>query len=299
VLFLSAEYLSVGDSTVLVMMSPMIAAILGYLILGEPWRLPEFAGTILSLVGATLVAKPPFIFGYNNQEAGMNPQTFYLGVFFALSSAVCAGFAFIFIRMLGTSVKMPWANVCFSQALGQIFLSPPSLYLSGQKIHISLSRMQYLLIFAGGFIGAWSQIAMTVGMQREKSATATAMRMSDVVFGFMWQILFTPDVTNLLSIFGAILVASSILVIVIFKRTETIPTEQSESQSQGIEMKNLSDQKCENNAKISWETKKPLSTIIRESLQKMSFQGVRQQRSHSYRQLAQHDAEQSIEEERK
>ena len=73
------------------------------------------------------------------------------------------------------------------------------------------------MIFSGGFIGAWSQIAMTVGMQREKSATATAMRMSDVIFGFIWQVCFTPDPANLLSVIGAILLAFSILIVAFLK----------------------------------------------------------------------------------
>jgi hypothetical protein len=37
------------------------------------------------------------------------------------------------------------------------------------------------------------QAAMTAGMQREKSATAVAMRMSDMLFGFIWQALITTD----------------------------------------------------------------------------------------------------------
>ena len=58
---------------------------------------------------------------------------------------------------------------------------------------------------------------MTVGMQREKSASATAMRMSDVVFGYLWQLLFTADGVDALSIIGAILVSFSIVIVIIFK----------------------------------------------------------------------------------
>ena len=55
-------------------------------------------------------------------------------------------------------------------------------------------------------------------MQREKSAAATAMRMSDVVFGFVWQSLFTQDPVSILSVTGAVLVASSILIVIVFKQ---------------------------------------------------------------------------------
>lgn len=221
--FLSAEYIPIGDSTVLVMLSPIVAALASFVILGEPWLYPELIATVLSVTGAVLVAKPPFIFGYDDTMDVSDTKQFYIGVACSLFAAVCAGFAFVLIRVLGTSAKMPWANVCFIQALGQLMLSVPSLYISGQKLDTNISAYELFLIFLGGFIGAWSQVAMTVGMQREKSAAASAMRMSDVVFGFIWQVLFTSDALSMLSLSGAILVTSSILVIVFFKQNNTAP----------------------------------------------------------------------------
>lgn len=239
--FLAAEYMSIGDSTVLVMMSPLIAALLGYWILGEPWRLPEFIGTVLSVIGAVFVVKPPFLFGNLVTRASglddVNGGKFYTGVFFALTSAVCAAFAFIFIRILGTTAKMPWANICFAQAIGQLTLSPPSLFLYGERFEYKLPLVDYILIFSGGFIGAWSQIAMTLGMQREKSATATAMRMSDVLFGFIWQLAFTSDHASVFSVVGAMLVTCSILIIVILKEpaSSSVQTTHNETSLEMIE----------------------------------------------------------------
>lgn len=214
--FLAVELISIGDSTVLCMLSPLIASILGYLMLGEPWRIPEFCATIVSLVGAVMVAKPPILFGNNGIS---DVIVFYTGVMYALIASISAAFAYIFVRILGTSAKMPWANVCFSQAIGQIVLAIPSLYIFGQKLSFIITKYQFAMIILGGVIGAVSQILMTIGMQREKSAAATAMRMSDVAFGYIWQVLFTVDKLNLLSLGGALLISSSILIIVLFKQS--------------------------------------------------------------------------------
>ena len=223
--FLAAEYIAIGDSTVLIMLSPMIASIASYFILGESWRWPEFVATFLSLAGAVLVAKPPILFG-TNDDSSITPHDMFLGVTLGLSAALFAGFAFVCVRILGTSAKMPWANVCFSQALAQIVLSVPNQYIAGQKFEdiFTITPYEGGLIFLGGFIGAWSQISMTLGMQREKSATATAMRMSDVIFGFIWQILFTQDPISYLSVLGALLVTGSIMVVVVFKQSSTETT---------------------------------------------------------------------------
>eukprot|EP01031_Cornospumella_fuschlensis_P044156 gene44156-53981_t len=135
--FLAVEYISIGDSTVLVMMSPVIAAIAGYFILGEPWRVPEFLATVLAITGGVLVAKPPIIFGHDDGSSDISPSDYFLGVMYSLMAALGAGFAYVFVRMLGTTAKMPWANVTFSQAIAQIVLSVPNLYLFHEKVQFN------------------------------------------------------------------------------------------------------------------------------------------------------------------
>jgi drug/metabolite transporter (DMT)-like permease len=84
--FIAAEKLPVGDTAVLIMLSPMVASISGYIFLGEPWTLAEFISTILSLTGAVFIAKPSFLFG----TIGDRPPD-ALGVVLALIAAVGAG----------------------------------------------------------------------------------------------------------------------------------------------------------------------------------------------------------------
>ena len=60
--FLSVERLPLGDSTVLVMLSPLFASIISATFLNEPWRLTEFFATLVSLTGVVMVARPVFLF---------------------------------------------------------------------------------------------------------------------------------------------------------------------------------------------------------------------------------------------
>ena len=207
--FVALEKLPLGDSTVLVMLSPVCATGLSFLIIGEPWRFAEFIASMISLIGAAFIAKPAFIFG---DAKALDP----LGVLFALASSASAGMAYTCVRLLGTSAKMPWWNVCFAQALGQWMLALPCLIFTKQYYVPRFGQL--LVILLTGFLGSWSQIAMTVGMQREKSAIATGMRMSDVVFGFIWQVLFTNDSNiSVYSITGACLVILSVALLVLAK----------------------------------------------------------------------------------
>lgn len=222
--FLALEMIPLGDGTVLSMMSPLVAAIGCYLVLGEPWRLTEFIATIVALFGALLVAKPPLIFGSDDSETqdSQSSRYFYLGVFVALAASFCGGMAYTCIRLLGTTAKMPWANVLFAQGLGQLILGPPVAIILGQRFLQWFTWTQIGLISGAGLMGAICQVGMTIGMQREKGATVTAMRMSDVVFSFLWQSLFTKESVSLLSVFGAFIITASILMMVIFKQKNVV-----------------------------------------------------------------------------
>jgi drug/metabolite transporter (DMT)-like permease len=216
--FLSVEYLPIGDSTVLQNLSPVFATIGSYFVLGESWRLPEFVATVLSLFAAAFVARPPSLFGGSNgNDSGNN----LLGLFYAFMAAATAGLAYLCIRILGTTAKVPWVNILFAQSLGQVFLSFPSMYAFGEKVTVlDMTGYEYVLIISSGLMGTLSQIAMTVGMQREKSANATVMRMSEVLFGFLWQLLLTDDPVNLLSVLGSVLITVGVMIIVVFKQSE-------------------------------------------------------------------------------
>lgn len=209
--FLSVERLPLGDATVLMMMSPLYAAIMGVAFLGEPWRLSEMVSVFAALVGGVFVVRPPFFFSADG--GSLDP----IGIMFAFISSLSSAGAFICIRILGTSAKMPWKNICVIQGLGQLIMTIPLAYSFGQSFSVMVTGRQFMLMFTTGFVGSLSQLAMTIGMQKEKSAIASAMRMSDILFGFIWQVLFTYDAISYFSILGALLVSSSIGIMLIFK----------------------------------------------------------------------------------
>jgi len=255
--FSGVERLAIGDATVLVMLSPLVAAIGGVFILKEPWKLSEAAGLLLSLAGAIFIVRPPFLFGNDQTGAAKHPN--FIGVTFALLAALFAGFAFIMVRILGTSSKMPWPNVCFAQSLAQICFSIPFGFFVSEFFCLNLSSLQWALLFAGAFVGAWSQTLMTIGMQREKSARATAMRMSDVLFGFIWQAIFTTEKINKFSVFGASLIIASVLIIASFKQksnnSESLTTQRKdESLTAPSALEIITIRGCETDVKVIPET---------------------------------------------
>ncbi len=177
------------------MLAPLFASMASALVLSEPFRLwpegthtlPEhsfrcafvnshnvpplkcscyplvWAGiaTCVSLAGVALVAKPSFLFGSDLAAAAENNAR---GVVYGLIASVSAGIAYMFVRMLGTTAKMPWMHVCFSQALAQIILSIPAGLIAGQTFDFGMSLRHYVILISASLIGGWSQVAMTIGM---------------------------------------------------------------------------------------------------------------------------------------
>ena len=218
--FLAIQFIPIGETIVLMMLSPLWSALGAYLLLGEPWWIKELGATVVSIGGAILVARPAVFFG---SDTSIDAVKRFYGITLALLASITAAGAFLSVRVLGTTAKMPWVNVCFCQSLGYVLFSLPGMYITGHPFRIELSGTVWLGILVGASLGVISQIAMTIGMQKEKSATSTAMRMSDVPFSFVWQAIFTNDKVYVTSIFGALIITSSILTLMILKETGQEP----------------------------------------------------------------------------
>ena len=163
---LYAEYLPIADATVLVMQSPLFAAFFSYIFISEPWRHVEMVATVLSLSGIIFIVRPPAVFnmiGINVSTHDTGANNVHMGLLCGIISAASAGGAYTTLRILGTSAKMPWANVSFSQSLGQMVLALPSAYMVGQAVRFDLQPWEWGLVAAGAVVGSLSQFALTIG----------------------------------------------------------------------------------------------------------------------------------------
>lgn len=228
--FLSLEFIPIADSITLLMMSPFYAAFISYIFLGEPWFCVEYVGAALSIVGVVLVSRPPLVFDHLAVDTGRGDLTaeerrdVHYGLICAVLAGVCAGCAYCVIRVLGTTAKMPWPNIAFVQGLVQALLAVPSMYVVGQRFSLDIGVTMWGAIVGVAVIGSCSQFSMTIGMQHEKSARATLMRMSDILGGIMWQVIFTHDSLSVFTLSGALLIAMGVLIVVIFKKSSGTTT---------------------------------------------------------------------------
>lgn len=200
-LYLALARLPLGDATTLHYTAPVWTALTAAFLLGERLRPLLLAGTAVCLVGVVLVAQPAFLFG--TRADGLD----LVGVGLALGSAVLSGLAYTFVRQLRTT-DHPLTIV---------------LYLGGAGMALSLP-------FAGSWVwptlGAWAallgigvstqvgQLCLTRGLHLLEAGTATAIGYLQIVFAFGWGLLVFGETPEALSFGGALLVLSSVLLIV-------------------------------------------------------------------------------------
>jgi drug/metabolite transporter (DMT)-like permease len=67
------------------------------------------------------------------------------------------------------------------------------------------------------------QILLTLALQREQAGPVSIARSADIVFAFIWQVLFFHVVPNRYSIAGAILVTSSVMLTGLRKWAVALP----------------------------------------------------------------------------
>ena len=226
--FNAIQLIPIGTATCLVMISPLISSLFAFVLLGEQinkwtvWALP------ISFLGVIFISEPGFLFGEDGLDGtgGSNVK----GVLFAIIASLGAGLAYVCIRVLGTTMKCHYCVVTFAQALGQAVYGLTIVLFLG--VPFSSSTKSILVCLSIGIIGSISQGLMTWGMQREKSAMASTMRMGDVLFSFLFQEVFTGDAINLGQVLGAVGICSGVLIVLYGKSREQSTESATEEQSE-------------------------------------------------------------------
>ncbi|KAH8081093.1 synthetase [Aureococcus anophagefferens] len=168
------------ESQVVGTVSPVFAAAYARLFLGEPWLALEKLAAVVSFAGVALQFGPESLGAAAATAPASGWPTFGRRRPRARARAPAR-----------TRIKVDWPILMLYQAMGQILLSASRSSAWRQRRRPSPLQLAYL--GACGFLGFFSQVCMTRGMQREKSASASIMRLSGLPWSFLFQALATAD----------------------------------------------------------------------------------------------------------
>lgn len=199
---------TVTNATLLANLTPVFAALFGWLWFRERLSGPVMAGVALSLVGAAMLA-----FARAEAAAGPtgDPATGWFGDALGLCAAVGYAGYLLILRMLGKQVNvgavMFWATIgaaLVALSLALIFHEP----LLPQTLHGWLILLSLALIVQ---VGGQGLIAYGVGRLPIVASTVLLWMQPLVAAGLAW-ILFSEQL-GALALFGAVLVLAGIYVV--------------------------------------------------------------------------------------
>lgn len=225
-LYLSLQYLSVADATVLTFLAPLTTAVAGCVLLKEGYSVTQAVAGVCSLLGVVLIARPPFLFnsilaaipdGYHSPET--TPAQRLVAVGASMIGVVGATGAYTSIRVIGKRAHPMHVMTFFSlwctiiASLGMVVFNIPVVYPRSW-------RWSLLLLMIGVF-GFVAQTLLTLGLQRETVSRGTTGMYIQIIFAVVLERLIFGVVPSLLSVLGAAIIISSALCVVLTRREPT------------------------------------------------------------------------------
>lgn len=224
-MYYSLQYLSLADATVLSFLSPLSAAIGGYLVLKEPYSKREAFAAIVSLLGVILIARPPFLFG---NTSGVNLHTSdaasgataidrIRAVCVAVFGVVLGTGALLSMRAVGKRAHPMHLMMCFS-AWCTIVASAAMYFMKIPIVYPHNWQWAVMLIFIG-LSGFFAQTLTTIGYQRETAARGSMGQYVQLLFAGVLEYVFFGTVPSTLSLVGAAIIMTSAIFVIVSKKS--------------------------------------------------------------------------------
>ncbi|KAI8147188.1 hypothetical protein BJV82DRAFT_598099 [Fennellomyces sp. T-0311] len=205
--YYSLLHLPLADTTVIMNLQAISAAILAAIVLKEPFGWFERLCLAVSVVGTVFVAKPGFLFKTDDgnqigDDIGSN-ETQVTAVLSAVGCAVLAAIAYVTVRKVGSRAHF------FSHTTTYAVIS---MILGGVYFHDFIqpaNAKQYFVLGMTGVCAFFGQCLINLGLQMAPTGPGTLMCTNEVVFAFLYGILIFHEYPDYLSIIGAITIMST------------------------------------------------------------------------------------------
>lgn len=191
----------------------VFVAIFARLFLKEPCGLFNVITVILTLIGVVLITRPTFLFAGGVQSLvdedliDSSYRANIWGPVSALSSTLFGANAYVLLRAL-KSVHFSVIMTNFG-AFGLIYSLVIGLWLG--TLCWPICGTERLLVVALAVFSFFGQILLTLALKLEQAGPVSIGRSCDIVFAFIWQVIFFKERLNGYSIIGAVLVTSSVI----------------------------------------------------------------------------------------
>lgn len=240
--FYAFRHMPLADASVIIFSTPVFVAIFARLFLREPCGVFNVITVVLTLIGVVLITRPPLLFASSAVPSLSDPVGVQMtdgdidaasavmrgvrdggvgdggggaadggaglwGPVAALSSTLFGANAYVLLRALkGLHFSVIMTNfggfaLCYTMLVS---------WWLGALCWPQCGADRWLVVALAvfSFLG---QILLTLSLQLEQAGPVAIARSADIVFAFVWQVLFFGEIPNVYSLAGAVLVVSSVV----------------------------------------------------------------------------------------
>ncbi|CAK1541506.1 unnamed protein product [Leptosia nina] len=218
--FYAFRNMPLADASVIVFSVPVFVALFARVFLKEPCGVWNTISIVLTLVGVILITHPPFIFGKEEVVVNQNYNSLW-GAVAAFVSTIFGANAYVLLRVLkGLHFSVIMTNFGAIAIVQTLFCS----FLFGILCMPNCGTERVLVVCLALF-SYLGQILLTMSLQMEQAGPVAIARSADIVFAFLWQVLFFDEIPNKYSIGGAVLVLCSVFLVGLRKWALALPAE--------------------------------------------------------------------------
>jgi drug/metabolite transporter (DMT)-like permease len=205
--YFSLTRLPLAEATVIQYLNPLFTAILAAWLLGERAGAAVAVGTMLGLLGTTLVARPAVLFG----ELAAPLDLAAVGI--AMAGAALSAGAYVTVRYLGAT-EHPLVIVFYFP----LVTVPATLPLVAGNWTWPTAT-EWSLLLGIGITTQIAQVYITRGLALEPAGRAMTVGYTQVVFAAFWGALVFADFPGILVLAGAVLVMAGALIVAVNRPT--------------------------------------------------------------------------------
>mmetsp|Transcript_42839 Transcript_42839/g.48677 ORF Transcript_42839/g.48677 Transcript_42839/m.48677 type:complete len:409 (+) Transcript_42839:55-1281(+) len=220
--------LPLGDAVSILSLSPIIAILAGSIFLKEPIRIAHLVAAFTSIVGSFFLARPNFLFGNDDDSSSGVSIGHITGI-----CGSCTGAAvYVLIRYAGKQnvhtlqLLFSW---CFFSIINSLLMGVAFPYMmvtiygfstTSTIFALPQSAISWFYILNMCVFGSAAHFSMNYAARLAPAGLASLIRSSGILWSFLLEILIFHQIPPLFTIYGVVLILSSLTIVALDKKQQ-------------------------------------------------------------------------------
>ena len=198
--YYAIEHMMMADSTMLLKMGPVFAAIFAFFILKEKMTKMQIGFLVITFIGVLFIVKPTFSFSILPALCG-------------ILASVCSGIAFTMIRKIGDDEKS-YTVIFYNLFFGTIMNLPFMFFNTENYIH----NLPLIFMFFGGLCIAFGQIFLTMEFKNAPAATISMFDYVGLIVSAIYGIIIFHEFPDIFSLIGYAIILGTAFISFLYNR---------------------------------------------------------------------------------